>query len=60
LASIDDSSDHVLRVWDWDKTEGKPAEKTSEAKTTKVKNNGSITEAYQKTCDMTFDQNFDF
>ena len=33
LACIDDSTDHVLTVWDWEKTDG--AEKLFETKTTK-------------------------
>ena len=33
LACIDDSTDHVLTVWDWEKTDG--AEKLYETKTTK-------------------------
>ena len=33
MACIDDSTDHVLTVWDWEKTDG--AEKLYETKTTK-------------------------
>ena len=33
LACIDDSTDHVLTVWDWEKADG--AEKLYETKTTK-------------------------
>lgn len=33
LACIDDSTDHVLTVWDWEKADG--AEKLHETKTTK-------------------------
>ena len=35
LAAVDDSTDHTLTVWDWEKPDGGDPEKLSECKTTK-------------------------